>query len=177
VKEIPGSEKNQGNRGVTSVKRFSLMYYIHIFLYDPLVTLFLPAAPVPLISPSFSQSPRGLQEAQNILPTSSISCFCLSPLAFSTGEGELQHPPLLSFGSSPLVMLAIVRLISACVYPEKTILVWCACHIWHVPSPLISPLWTSSTWSRLESPLSCSPGDWFLSTHTNICFSLHLFHS
>jgi len=118
---------------------FYLMYYIHIFLY-PLVIPSLSTPPVALIFPSFSQGPWGIHEAQNILPASSLSCFCPSPLAYSTLEGALQHRPLFFFCSSPFATLAVVRLICACVRPEKPTPVWCACHISYFPSPLISLL-------------------------------------
>jgi len=71
---------------------FYLMYYIHICLYS-LVRPSHYTPPVPLIFPSLSQSPQGLQQAQNILLVLSISCFCLSPLAYCTAEGALQHRP------------------------------------------------------------------------------------
>jgi len=157
-------------------RMFYLMYYIQILLYS-LVIPSLPIPPVPLTFPSFSEGPRGLLEALNILPASSISCFCPSPLAYSTGKGVLQHRPLFFCGSSPLAMLAVVRRICACVHLEKPTTVWCDYHIWHVPSPLISLLWTPSPRSPMEFPLSCSPGHWFLSIPTKIRFSLYLFYS
>jgi len=153
-------------------KIFYLMYYIHIFLY-PLVIPFLPTRFMPLIFPFFSQSLRGLQKAQNIFLASSILCLCPTLLAYSTGKCTLQHRPLFFFGSSPLAMLAIVRLICACVHPEKPTPVWCASHLWRIPSPLIS----LSPWRPLVSPLSCSSGHWFPSKRTNIRFSLYLFYS
>jgi len=142
-----------------------LPYVLHTYLPISSGNTIPSYPPAPLIFPSFCQSSRGLQEPQKILPASTMSCFGLSPLAYSTGEGALQHRPLVSFGSSPFAMLAIVRLICACVRLEKPTPVWCACHIWRVPSPLISPLWTATPgvpWS----PPSAVP-------HA-IGFSLHL---
>jgi len=94
------------------------MYYIYIFLY-PLVILSLPTLPVFLIFPSFSQSPRGLQEAQNILPVSAISCFCPSPLAYFTGEGTLQYRPLF-FSVLPLSPCWPLCSLFVLVYVPKT---------------------------------------------------------
>ena len=109
-------------------KIFYLMYYILIFLY-PLVIPSLSTPPLPFTSPSFSQISGGLQEAQNILLESSISCFSLGPLAQSSGEWVLQHRPQCFCGSYPLAMLASVQLIWACVHSEKPTPVWYACTI------------------------------------------------
>jgi len=67
-------------------------------------------------------------------------------------DGALQHQFLFFFYCFPLAMLAIVRLICACIRLRKPTRVWCAGHIWHVPSTLISPLWTACPWSPLEFP-------------------------
>ena len=167
------SGKRQNAKSAKNVLRHVLHTSLPVFSGNTIP----PYPPVPLTLPSFSESPRGLLEAQNILPASSISCFCPSPLAYSTGKGVLQHRPLFFCGSSPLAMLAVGRHICACVHPEKPTTVWCDYHIWHVPPPLISLLWTPSPRSPMEFPLSCSPGHWFLSIPTKIRFSLYLFYS
>ena len=64
-------------------KIFSLMYYIHIFLYH-LVILALPILPIPLTFPSLSKGLWGLQASQTILPVLFIHCFCLSSQVYST---------------------------------------------------------------------------------------------
>ena len=121
-------------------------------------------------------SPQGLQEAQKILPASSISCFGLSPLAYSTGDGALQHRPLFFFWFFPFGHVGhcaadLCLCTSGKTHPCLVCLSHLACSL-----PLDFSVMDCIPWSPLESPLSCSSCHWFQSTPTNIPFSLHLSH-
>jgi len=93
-------------------KIFYLMYYIHIFL-DSLVILSLPTPPVPLAFPGLSQGPKGLHQAESILPA------CASPPCYPARERAVQHPPLSCFRCSPLATFSVVGLIRAYIRPKS----------------------------------------------------------